>query len=341
MSHPDKNLQRQHGQLNEQVKIPLWRAGSMVSSLAGAFGEGLRETRLTALLGYLIALEPEPWLHILGFHGQATDVAVETHQESGRSDIEIRTTSGVGIIEAKIDSTDPLRQALKYNANWRVLLTDHAPLRRKQSHRGIRYIRWADLIPQLRRHAASTNHRLRFVAGDLITYLEEHHMVSRGTPSPEIYAREINNEETLALFLHGRMYGCWHQNGSRLGEAHYFAPHFGRFIANSHPGIHTGISYIAKIDNVRTVVTWQDWVNAVRDVRGKVWYKKHAANMAPLRKQWSWKGQKARDILFLGEPRLAFTPAIRKENIQTGRGFLSKLYLTFDELYQAWGGKEL
>jgi hypothetical protein len=41
---------------NTTERIDLLRAGSVVSSLAGAFGNELRETRLTAMLGYLIAL---------------------------------------------------------------------------------------------------------------------------------------------------------------------------------------------------------------------------------------------------------------------------------------------
>ncbi len=43
----------------ERVGIPLRRGGNVVSTITGAFGQSLRETRLTALLGYLIALAPE------------------------------------------------------------------------------------------------------------------------------------------------------------------------------------------------------------------------------------------------------------------------------------------
>lgn len=51
-------------------EIELLRGGSVVSSFAGAFGGALRETRLTALLGYLIALEPRPFLDQFGFTWQ-------------------------------------------------------------------------------------------------------------------------------------------------------------------------------------------------------------------------------------------------------------------------------
>ena len=76
--------------------------------------------------------------------------------------------------------------------------------------------------------------------------------------SVEIYAREVNNEETLALFLKAQMYGCRYEKSSRLAEAHYFAPHFGQQIARDHPGVRVGISYIASIERVEVVETWKD-----------------------------------------------------------------------------------
>lgn len=38
--------------IDDTERIDLLRSGSLVSSLAGAFGNALRETRLTAMLGY-------------------------------------------------------------------------------------------------------------------------------------------------------------------------------------------------------------------------------------------------------------------------------------------------
>jgi hypothetical protein len=48
-----------------------------VSSLAGAFGGALRETRLTTMLGYVMALEPEPVCDIFAFHGRPLSVRKE------------------------------------------------------------------------------------------------------------------------------------------------------------------------------------------------------------------------------------------------------------------------
>src|SRR3954453_16146099 len=112
---------------SEVEEIALMRGGSVVTSLAGAFGAGLRETRLTTMLGYLVALHSEQFCRLFGFPGFARSVSLETRHDADRSDILITTSEGVGVVEAKVGSLDPFGQALKYRADWRVLITEHRP----------------------------------------------------------------------------------------------------------------------------------------------------------------------------------------------------------------------
>jgi hypothetical protein len=49
---------------------------------------------------------------------------------------------------------------------------------------------------------------------------------------------------------------CTYQEGSRMAEALYFAPHFGQAIARNHPGVRVGISYIARIESIEVVESW-------------------------------------------------------------------------------------
>ena len=77
----------------------------MVSTLTGAFGQSLRETRLTALLGYLIALDPIPFLDLFGFSGVPQQVCLETRHEESMQVTNILTTvadsmPGFGIVAA-------------------------------------------------------------------------------------------------------------------------------------------------------------------------------------------------------------------------------------------------
>lgn len=315
-------------------EIELLRGGAVVSSVASAFGRGLRETRLTALLGYLIALEPKQFLSPLGFSGRPLKVALETQHALDRSDILITTTDGVGVIEAKVGNHDPFDQSLKYPARWRVLITEHLPTKAERARPNCRYLRWRDLLPLLEQLLKSSNIRVRVLSEDLQLYLKEHHMIPQ-TESVEVYAREINEEKTLALFLHGQMYGCNYEASSRLPEALYFAPHFGQEIAANHPGIHVGISYLARIEDLVVVESFDDLCKSAKEIRGANWFKRNQQLIAPV-SQWDWKDTR-HTFIFLGAPRLVFNPPIKKEKLQAGKGWLSKRTFAFDTLFEAWG----
>jgi hypothetical protein len=318
---------------NATERIDLLRAGSVVSSLAGALGNELRETRLTAMLGYVMALEPERFCDLFAFRGTPISVTLETRHESDRPDILIETTTGRGVIEAKVGATDPFLQSQKYPAQWRVLLTEHIPSGKQRRLRGVKYLRWRDLVEILKRLRRSRDGRVRFVSQDLLIYLEEHSMVKK--KALEVYAREINNEETLALFLKARMYGCNYEKRSLLAEALYFAPHFGKWIARNHPGIRAGISYIASIESMAVVETWSDLLNSIREVKGKHWLNSHMQFLQPLRHDWDWPTK--RSFLFLARPRLVFNPPVLKDALQKGSGWLSKRSVSFDTLFEVWG----
>jgi len=235
--------------MNDSECIDLLRGDTVVTSLVGAQG-GLRETRLTAFLGYLIALAPEKFIQELGFRGSPRSVSLEVCHEDGRSDIIVDTSLGRGVIEAKVTATDPGAQVQRYSATWRVLLTQYLASSRQRKRHRCRYITWDELlgrcVKDLGKHH---NSKVRFVANDLLRYLREHGMVSDNDPK-QVYAREINERKTLAAFLKCRLYFCDYEKGGRLPKMSYFAPHFGQKIANEYPGIRVGISYIARIIRV-------------------------------------------------------------------------------------------
>ncbi len=143
----------------------------------------------------------------------------------------------------------------------------------------------------------------------------------KANKSVELYAREINNEETLALFLKARMYGCRYEKSSRLAEALYFAPHFGQQIASNHPGVQVGISYVAGIECVEVIETWKELLQTVREIRGKQWQNGHMFLLEPLHRGWTW-GEQKRNFLFLSTPRLVFNLPVLKDDLQEGKGWL-------------------
>ena len=304
----------------------------MVGNLLTAFGHGLRETRLTAALGYLIALRPDAFESLLNMAEGITSVELEhQHGVDGRSDVLLHSPHEKVIIEAKVGATNPRRQAARYPGTRRVLLTAYRPSPKEQKSKTIQYLTWGQLVPTLNSLSKDPNGEVKTLSIGMIRYMEEHGMIRREEPV-EIYAREINEENTLLMFMEAGLYLCDYSRNSRLPEALYFAPHFGARIARDYPGIHLGISYVARIEKVEVVEQWADIQAALIDHRGKAWFKKHH----DIFKRVKWlREHKKRSLVIMSLPQLVFHPPVRKESLQEGKGWLSRRFLSFQELFEA------
>jgi hypothetical protein len=329
---------------NEEVQ--LLRGGSVVSSFAGAFGSSLRETRLTAILGYLIALKPKVFCDEFGITGTVESVRVEARHNQDRSDILINSTDGLAIVEAKVDATDPFNQTEKYDAKWKVLLTQYLPTPNQKRIPRVKYRRWQEIAELIKQNASEFSRgEERFVSENLINYLKEHNMITN--EAIEIYARDINDkdkddESSADLFLKGHIYGCKYEKNSSLSEARYFAPYFGKDVSAIHPGVHEGISYIAKIVSVQVAETGHDFMAIAREVRKSHGFRGEPDYVKRVRDWFFYKGRtKKFSFVFLSVPRLAFNPPIKKSNLRKGKGFLGRGYFTFDQFYRAWGGEPI
>jgi hypothetical protein len=326
-------------------EILLLRPGAVVSSFAGAFGSKVKETRLTAILGYLIALEPKLFCDEFKIHGEIESVVLEAPDDRGRSDILIKSSDGLGVVEAKIDATNPSKQAQQYakqhHAKWQVLLTEFLPTPEQKKNPGITYCCWRDIAKLIQENSKFLSPKARFIGQDLIMYLKEHHMIP-DDDLDEIYTRDINDDYSANMFLKGHVYGCQYNEGSRLFKTHYFAPYFGKNISASktvqalHPDMKAGVSYIAKIIDIQTSETPTDFEAIAKELR-----KKHNR-----KKEWScskaikefFGGQRcAYCFIFLDEPRLAFDEPIQKRYLQKSPKYtLAQKLWSFDAFYRAW-----
>jgi hypothetical protein len=325
----------------QQDKVELMRAGSVVSSFAGAFGASLRETRLTAILGYLIALKPEVFRKEFGITGTIESVSLETRHDQGRSDILIKSTDGLAVVEAKVDATDPSKQAEKYDATWRVLLTEYSPTS-SQKTKEVIYRRWRDIADLIQRNGSKFSRgEERFVSNDLIKYMKEHNMIPN-EQDKIINARDINYYKyivTADFFLKGHLYGYPYEKVSQLYEARYFAPCFGGDVPSLRPGLQKGISYIAKIISVKDAETRTDFLEIEKQARKDGF--DGASDCVKDFKDWFFpkKNSKRFNVVFLSVPRHAFNPPIQKAFLTESTRF--KKNFSFDDLYRAWSGEQI
>lgn len=105
-------------------------------------------------------------------------------------------------------------------------------------------------------------------------------------------------------------------------------------IASKHVGIQQGVSYIARIEKLEIVEDWKHFIDTMKEYRTQFWIRKNQEMLNEIHKGWDWTKQR-RIIFFLGKPINAFNPPIKKENLQAGYGWLSKSFLSFDDLFQA------
>jgi hypothetical protein len=328
----DENIQQ-----NDQVE--LLRGGTVVSSFAGAFGSSLRETRLTAILGYLIALKPKSFCDEFGITGTIESIWLEPHDEQGRPDIRIKSTHGLAVIEAKVSAADPFKQVRRYSAKWRILLTQYLPTPSQKKPGRVDYWTWRGVVDLIRRHTTEfARGKERFVSQDLIKHLEEHNMITSKEPV-EIYARDINENESADLFLKGHLYCRDYMANSIMAEASYFAPYFGQAVSASHPGVQVGFSYIAEIVSRPKVETFADAKAVWREVNKEETSFSGEWDKLKIIQNWGWKSP--RILLFLSAPRLAFNPPIKKKYIQKTQWSLQRTSYSFDEFYRAWSGEKI
>ncbi|MBL7894513.1 MAG: hypothetical protein JNK50_04395 [Bacteroidia bacterium] len=311
--------------------IPLYRAGNSVNNFFNSFGNKLRETRLTAALGYLIAEQPFAFKSLFGINGEIIQIEIESFHERDRADIQIETSHGRWIVEAKIDYSNPIIQSKKYAGQRKILLTNSTPNSKQKELIRVKYVNWESIHQTLLKIGKSAKYKL--YCDNLIQYLKYHKMVKVKNPT-EVYAREINDHATLDLFLKSRAYCCdFIKESSKLYEAIYFAPHFGNKLAKEHSGIVPGISYIARIESREIVEDWKHFIEVAKKIKSKRWLTQNKDILDQIKK-WDWKDNK-RILFSLGEPIHAFSPSIKKDNLQSGHGWLSKAFISFEELFLA------
>jgi hypothetical protein len=331
--------------LKDKETIILRRGSKNVSNLLSSFSNSLRETRITSLLGYIISLEPDLFTDFFDIKGILTSISIES-KETGdnhrlRTDIKIETTLGIAIIEAKVGATDPTEQSLLYTGNWRILITEYLPNSSQLRLRNVQYYRWRDLVPLLQKVSTTSKSAAGILSHELIIHLEEHMMI-KSKEAVEIYSRDINDEVTTRLFLKGHMYGCDVKKESQMSQAIYFAPYFGRQVAETFPGLQEGISYLGRVVSVDVV----DSINAWKKLARKHYRDSGNINsrlelIDELSEAWNWDDNNQRFIFFLKPPRLVFNPSIKKHLLQGGSGWLSKHFYSFENFFDAWGGEKI
>ena len=184
------------------------------------------------------------------------------------------------------------------------------------------------------RKCSYNGHKQRVLSEEFMKHLEEG-MVN--TNKKEVYARDVNKLTNMSLFLQAQVYFC--KAKDNMYKCSYFTPYFGNKISTISPGIKEGLSYVAKIESHIEVNSFEELVNTIKMHVKKEKLKLDKDYIEALIKQV--KDDEKYDetiphiLLLLGKPRMLFNPPIEKSFLMDGKGFLSKNYYEFEELFEA------
>ena len=337
--------------------LRLTRANQDVGSVLSVLGS-LRETRLTAVLGFLVSRFPEEFGPLMGFRAlPADEISVEETDAGERYDVLIRQSGETHIIEGKIGPTQRVDQLLRYVRSVRrargrrpalTVVDDGSefsqsrqrafqPVRREV--RSLRFVKWSQVAEVClritgKRRLFKTDSTGAVIAREMATHLKENNMTTEA--QPEIYLRDVSDTDSVQLYFRHHLYKCQSKFYNSARRNLYFAPYFTRQMADAISEdnlvpIGEGISFVSRVRKVQVIET--------RDALAYLKADGHPnpAEAAAIIRQ----SHRAPQVLLmtLGEPRLMFVSPVTKAKLSRviafGQGAMGSRSCAFDDLLAA------
>mgnify|MGYP001157848579 FL=1 len=318
------------------------RSQNNSNDLLSCFGLNTKETRLTAFLAYLLSLDIHELNRYIGIDSPINNIYIERSLDTQRCDIIINTIRKHIIIEAKINNLNPEKQLHQQASEYKKEFTGKLELvsltRNSKSFKGekIKSKSWKEIYNCLE------NIKYRTPKQKVLCEEFMKHLINTGlvtSKGKDVYARDVNKEPYLSLFLKGHVYFC--KYNENIYKCSYFAPYFGNQISVISPGVKEGMSYIAKIYEHLEINNFEDLKQAIINHVKKNKLKSSMPNLEEKLKEIksdpNYNETQPITLLLLKKPRLLFNPPIEKSKLMGGAGWLAKNYYEFEELFEAAG----
>ena len=337
--------------------LRLSRAHREVGSFLSVLGS-LRETRLTAVLGFLVSRFPEEFGLLLGFRPlPADEISVEETDGGERYDVLVRQSGETHIIEGKIGPAQRVDQLVRYIKSIRrshgrrpalTVVDDGSEFRQsrqrafqkvEQQVKSLRFVTWSQVAAVCSVIATKRRNQIAdpvgvAIAGEMATHLKENNMTTE--TQPEIYLRDVSDTYSVQLYFRHNVYKCQSKFYKSAQRNLYFAPYFTRKMADAISQdnlvpIGEGVSFVSRIGMVQVIEKLDvlDYLKASKHPTPK-----EAAELIR-------KNHRAREVLLmtLGAPRLMFVSPVTKAKltrvIPFGTGAMGSRSCSFDDLLAA------
>lgn len=266
------------GNLSGENAISLVRGRTRANNLFSALGS-LKETRLTAALGFLIARAPSAFAALfLDRQSTINEIHIEEAEESNRYDLLIRTSRKLVVVEAKVGYLQAPAQVIQYIRNLRrsnpdrdmtlylldrgsdPLQTELKYLKRQFPRCRVRQKTWDEVARVIEKGCQlkkiQKDHPEAVMVGrELVHHLREEHMAQ--SLSKEVYIRQLSGP-SLELFFRFHIYTCQAKFAKNALQHSYFSPLFTSkapkdFSSRSMIPIEKGLCYVSRIEQGRVV----------------------------------------------------------------------------------------
>ncbi len=335
--------------LNETIQLRRGKEG--ISDLFSALGD-LRETRLTAVLGYLIAKAPNAFGPLfLDRLARIDEILIEEPEDSSRYDLVIRTAKKLVIVEAKVGYLQAPLQIRRYVQNLRKkgsqkdislylldrgsdrLQTEIEQIKKEFPNCQVYPKRWTDVADAIDQECRSKKLQKALpeviaIAQELVKHLKEYQMAQ--SAMKEVYIRQLSGD-SLELFFRYQVYKCQSKFAKSALQHLYFAPLFTArapkdFAERSMLPIERGLSYVARIEQGRVVRR-----NQVLEYLKSSGHRSSKEAASEILRQTR---SKEFLVLLLGEIFQLFQTPLSSRKLGV-KGMLSQKTMTFGELFAA------
>jgi hypothetical protein len=322
--------------INESIIL---RSNKSSNDLLSCFSMKAKETRLTSYLAYLLSLDIDVLNKYFNIDS-VQEIIIEKKLKTQRCDIIAKSIKKHIIIEAKINNTNTGQQIRKQYDEFKEQFSgkiDLVSLTRNTISIQSNVIfskSWEGLYNQLKK-AKFQNQKQKILCEEFMNHLENSGIVTKS--EKQVYARDLNKEPYLSLFLKTHAYLC--KYNENIHRCSYFAPYFGSKISSISPGVDEGLSYIAKIYSHIQITDMEKLEFAIhkhiKDKKLKNFNRDIEEKLKMIKEDPGNQKREAWTLLLLEKPRKLFNPSIKKNNLQEGHGWLSKQYYEFDEIFEA------
>lgn len=327
--------------LMKKVSSNLKRGSRSISNILSSFGS-VKETNLSAMLGYLINLNPIVAEKLFQITEPIHSIELELRSDHGedRYDIVIACIRKKYVVEVKIDthSPDQLRRYDKTHKNLFSIgrrLQSH--LIEKRYHKS--FLDWEEVCEKLNEAKFKGKKADQFynkLVDDFCLHLRENNMI-KGSYE-DVYTRDLSGD-TVEMYFNQRIYHCQTRFYEKAKNARYFAPYLTGSNARGESqsvfkSLGVGISFVSKINSTMLV--------AERELSSVlVGLKYSRVDIKQIFEKFGWKANSNREhaVLFLGEPLRLFQRPVTKQDLWgKATGAMPAMSIDFGDLIAASNG---